>query len=71
MTYFTEKNHDIWDCGEARGRLLLAEIVAAKATLIVETIFQLRVCLFGWETKILLFSRNSISEMTVVSNSAS
>ena len=27
MTYFTEKNHNIWDRGEARGRLLLAKIV--------------------------------------------
>ena len=27
MTYFTEKNHNIWNHGEARGRLLLAKIV--------------------------------------------
>ena len=37
---------------------------------IVETIFQLRLCLSGWEIEILLFSRNSVSKMTVVSNSA-
>ena len=27
MTYFTEKNHNIWDCSEAWGRLLLAKII--------------------------------------------
>ena len=31
MTYFTEKNHNIWDRSEDRGRLLLAKIVGCYA----------------------------------------
>ena len=30
ITYFTEKDHNIWDSGEARGRLLLAKIVVCS-----------------------------------------
>ena len=56
MAYFTEKNHNIWDRGKARGRLLLAKIVGCYipcsinlyvciSYIIVETIFQLRLCL--------------------------
>ena len=82
MTYFTEKSHDIWDRDETRGRVLLAEIVGCYIPCSInlygcighiyrETIFQLRLCLSGWEIKILLFSWNPVSKMTMVSNSAS
>ena len=45
--------------------------MGALVTFIVETIFQLRLCLSGWEIKLVLFSWNSVSKMTVVSNSVS
>ena len=64
MTYFTEKNHNIWDRGEARGRLLLVKIVGCFIPCSINwygcigyiycrNAFQLRLCLSGWEIKIL------------------
>ena len=66
MTYFTEKNHNIWDRGEARGRLLLAKIVGRYIPssinlygcigyIYCRIFFQLRLCLSGWQIKIFSF----------------
>ena len=82
MTYFTEKNHNIWDRGKTRGKFLLAKIVECYISCSINLYgcignihcrnnFQLRLFLSGWEIRILLFSWNSVSKMTAVSNSAS